>query len=119
MNDFWQYFFIFLGVLAGCATLLLIVGAILIAMPQSRFRSFVIEIMGWTAAATAVAGVISPIDAIPDFIPVAGQADDVAYIVMGILGALFAYHQRRWRAKQEDGKLVHIDLTKSPEKRPT
>jgi len=119
MQEFWQAFFIFLGVAAICLTVFFITLAVLLSLPQSRFRSFVKEILGWTAAATAVAGVLSPLDFIPDVIPVAGQADDLLYIIGGIMSAYFAYTQRRWRGQHPPADLVHIDMTKNPEKLPT
>jgi uncharacterized membrane protein YkvA (DUF1232 family) len=45
--------------------------------------------------------VISPVDLVPDVIPVAGQMDDLAYIVCAIASFWMAYRQRTQRL--EDG----------------
>ena len=80
-----------------CGTLLVALLMILLAMPNSRLRSAVMEILGWTVSAGSAALLISPIDLVPIFVPVLGQVDDVGYIIAGIGGALLAYRQRQQR----------------------
>jgi uncharacterized membrane protein YkvA (DUF1232 family) len=91
--EFLKYFFI--GIFALIALFL-----ILLALPKSRLRNLILEITGWGTAATATASVISPIDPVPDFIPLLGQMDDLGMIVLGICSAILAAYLRRQRKQQ-------------------
>jgi len=77
---------------------------ILLALPKSKMRSVLLEIGGWGTTATCAAGVVSPIDVIPDLVPVLGQSDDLTMIVIGTLSAVFAYFQRKRRHEEEKEK---------------
>lgn len=62
---------------------------VLLALPQSRLRQVLFRMISWINGLIAVLlgiSVVSPIDAIPDVVPVLGQADDV----MAIAGAIGA-----------------------------
>jgi uncharacterized membrane protein YkvA (DUF1232 family) len=65
-------------------------------------RCFLLEIGGWAAAALAAVYIVSPIDLIPDFIPVLGQIDDLGALVGGIAAVLTAISARRDRRQLED-----------------
>jgi len=98
MEAFWGFLkILFIGFFA-----LLIITVILLSLPKSRLRSFALEIIGWFTTAASAVSVFSPIDLIPDFIPVAGQLDDVAMIVVGSCSDIFTYMMRRQRKKLED-----------------
>ncbi len=73
-----------------CGTLLLGGFMVLVAMPQSRMREVLMPIVGWAVAALSAVYVVSPIDVLPDFIPIAGWLDDGGAIVTGIAGAVMA-----------------------------
>lgn len=79
-------------VIVICTTLLFALFIVLLAMPNSRLRSAVMEMLGWTVSAGSAVLVISPVDLIP-FFPV----DDVGYIIAGIGAAVLAYRQRQQR----------------------
>lgn len=76
--------------------------AILLALPKSKFRSFALEAMGWTGGGASLLWIASPIDLIPEFIPIAGELDDVGYIISGIICAITIYMQRKNRQRDFD-----------------
>jgi hypothetical protein len=83
----------------GLAALLLI----LLAMPTTRFLSTALEIGGWAGAAAGAVAVASPVDFVPDIVPVLGQADDALYGILGLLCAALAYTQRQQRRRRTAG----------------
>jgi uncharacterized membrane protein YkvA (DUF1232 family) len=80
-----------------CGTLLILAFLILLAMPKSMLRGVLLEILGWLGAVLAGLYVVSPIDVIPDFIPVLSWIDDGGAIVGGIASAVTALSARRDR----------------------
>lgn len=56
---------------------------VLLAMPRSRMRNWLTNfVMRLMATGAAGAYALSPIDFIPDFIPVLGQMDDVTILLL-------------------------------------
>lgn len=98
MEEFWDL----LQIVAICVTIVVVLLIILLALPQSKFRSFLLETLGWTGTGVSAVGLVSPVDIFPDVIPILGQADDVGYIIFGIMCGILAYQQHRRR--QNDTK---------------
>ena len=85
----------------GCCGLLTLF-MILLALPQSRLRYYVLRGLGivfFTVTVLLALYIISPLDAVPDVIPVLGQIDDggalIGAIITGLSGAL-----AWWNSKQ-------------------
>ncbi len=94
-------FFSFLKVLVIGVVVVLVVFMILMALPKSKLRNLVVEYLGWGTTAVSAVSVVSPVDMIPDLIPVLGQTDDIGMLVTGLGSAFLAYQMRRQRKKLE------------------
>lgn len=77
-----------------CATALIMALMILLAMPKSMLRCVLLEIAGWAGTVLAGLYILSPIDLIPDFIPVAGWIDDGGALIGGVASAVAALSAR-------------------------
>lgn len=97
-----QSFFHFLEVLVIGIAVLIGLFIVLLALPESKLRAVALEALGWGGAAISTVGIISPIDLIPDVIPVVGQLDDIGYIVFGFISALTAYFLRKKRLNEAE-----------------
>lgn len=104
MEGFWSFlktifigFFIFAGLFI-----------ILLSLPKSKLRSFVLEIFGWVSAGASVVYVILPFDFLPDVLPVMGWIDDIGAVIIGLSSAIAAYSKRKKRlALQEKPLELH------------
>jgi uncharacterized membrane protein YkvA (DUF1232 family) len=63
----------------------------LLSLPQSRLRSVLMEMAKYGLALLFALLIVSPIDAVPDLIPLLGWGDDVGYL----LGAISAFASAR------------------------
>ena len=110
-----EAFFEFLGVVAVCVAAIVIAFGILVALPRSPMRDFLLRLSG-RLGATAAAGVyaLSPIDAIPDFIPALGQADDIGVLLLLLYYwyTFFVSPQTRPQAKSGGGRVIDVKPVK-------
>ncbi len=91
-----------LKILAIIIASLIIIFLILLALPNSKLRSSILKIyaiVSFIIAITSAGYVISPLDALPDFIPVAGQTDDLAAAISSLASAITGYIS--WQKSKE------------------
>lgn len=61
---------------------------VLLAMPQSRLRSFLMPIVGWCFALFCGAYILSPVDIVPEaVVGPFGLIDDAGALIAGIMAA--------------------------------
>lgn len=98
----------FLKFMAILIAVLIVVFLVLLALPKSRLRQSILKIYSIVALVSTILSVIyiiSPIDAIPDFIPIAGQSDDLVAAISALATAITSYIS--WQKSKENIK----DLT--------
>jgi len=84
--------------LIWCGGAVLVVFMVLLAMPKSMLRCVFLEVAGWLIGLLAAIYVVSPIDIVPDFIPVLGWLDDGGALIGGagaVITALMARSDRK------------------------
>ncbi len=94
-------FFNFLSVLIGGFFAFLITLIFAISLKSSWFTSNLIRVLSYLGIGISTAALISPVDLIPDAIPVAGQADDVMYLIGLIASAAIAYFNKRNQVEEK------------------
>ncbi len=83
---------------------------VLLALPKSRLRYYVLRIMAgvfFTIAGLFALYILSPADLVPDVIPILGQIDDVGALVglvMTVISAITA-----WRSSRQPGPMGRVD----------
>src|SRR5882724_7560607 len=90
-------FFSFLKVVTIGIFALIALVLVLLAIPQTRFKSTVTEFLAWCGFVGASGLVLSPLDLIPDVIPVIGWADDAGYVLLALACAYLGWKQRQHR----------------------
>lgn len=98
-------FFSFLKFIAVIIGVLIVIFLVLLSLPNSKLRQSVMKIysiISLVATIFSALYIISPIDAIPDFIPVAGQSDDLVALITAIATASTSYFS--WQASKKRAK---------------
>jgi uncharacterized membrane protein YkvA (DUF1232 family) len=90
-------FFSFLKVIAIGGFALIALVLVLLAIPQTRFKRTLTEFLAWLGFVGASGLVVSPLDLIPDVIPVLGWADDAGYVLVALACAYIGWKQRQYR----------------------
>ena len=83
-----------------CFTILGITLMVLLAMPKSKLRSYLLEVGKYGLTILLALLVVSPIDIVPDVIPALGWGDDLAYLI----GAVASFKSAR--REREERKLL-------------
>jgi len=103
-------FFSFLKVATIGIFALIALVLVLLAIPQTRFKSTVTEFLAWCGFVGASGLVLSPFDLIPDVIPVIGWADDAGYVLLALACAYIGWKQRHRRLTTD----TVIDMEPTP-----
>lgn len=78
-----------------CGTSIVIAFGVLLAMPKSELRSFLMPIVGWTFALLAGMYCLSPVDVIPEIVAGPfGLIDDVGMAIAGFAAAKAAMNAK-------------------------
>jgi len=90
MEGFWD----FLKVLAIVNGALIALFLVLLALPESKVAKLFFKILGiinYVIAGLLIVYILSPIDLLPDVIPVLGQTDDAAGIIALVVDGVIGY----------------------------
>ena len=110
-------FFSFLKVIAIGGFVLIALVLVLLAIPQTRFKSTLTEFLAWLGFVGASGLVVSPLDLIPDVIPVIGWADDASYVLLALACAYIGWKQRQHRLTTDP--VIDMKRTSRFSKEPT
>jgi uncharacterized membrane protein YkvA (DUF1232 family) len=80
-----------------CVTLVVVTFIVLSSFPESRLKSAALELGKWMVVLFCLALILSPIDIVPDVIPVVGWGDDIGYLVGAVAAAKSAWDERNKR----------------------
>ncbi len=108
MYQFWEFAKLFL-IINGTLFALFI---ILLSIPQSKLRIILFKIFGITAYCTTgliLVYIISPLDLLPDIIPVIGQMDDAAGIITAIFTGLTGWLSFKKSIEPSNNKKKEIE----------
>src|SRR5262249_10080444 len=88
-------FFSFLKVATIGIFALIALVLVLLAIPQTRFKSTLTEFLAWFGFLGASGLVVSPVDLIPDILPVIGWTGDLGYALLALVCGYIWWNQRR------------------------
>ena len=94
-------FFSFLKVATLGIFALIALVLVLLAIPQTRLKSTLTELLAWFGFLGASGLVVSPVDLIPDVLPVIGWADDLGYALLALVCGYIGWNLRRRRLTGE------------------
>jgi uncharacterized membrane protein YkvA (DUF1232 family) len=92
-----EAFFVFLKVAIIGSFALIALVLVLLAIPQSRLKSTLSELLAWCGCLGASGLIASPVDLIPDMLPVIGWTDDLGYALLALVCGSIGWKQRRRR----------------------
>ena len=94
-------FFSFLKVATIGIFVLIALVLVLLAIPQTRLKSTLTELLAWFGFLGASGLVVSPVDLIPDVLPVIGWTDDLGYALLAVVCGYIGWNLRRRRLTGE------------------
>jgi uncharacterized membrane protein YkvA (DUF1232 family) len=84
----------FLKFIAILVVALIVIFLVLLSLPNSKLRQSILKIysiVSYIVTAISVIYIISPLDIVPDVIPVAGQGDDLVAAISALATAISGY----------------------------
>lgn len=79
-----------------CGAILSFAFLILLALPNSRLRAFLLPIVGWGMAIFCAIYCVSPVDIVPEiFLGPFGLVDDIGAVFLGVAGASTAINAKK------------------------
>jgi len=93
MGEFWGFLKILIGFTCVSFTLMVITFLVVSALPASKFRGLFFGVFSkfmWAVVVLMIIYIVSPVDLIPDVIPVVGQVDDSAAAIKAVLAGIAA-----------------------------
>jgi uncharacterized membrane protein YkvA (DUF1232 family) len=90
-------FFSFLTVATIGVLALLALVLVLLAIPQTRLKSTLTELVAWGGFLGASGLIVSPVDVMPDILPIVGWTDDIGYALLALVCGYIGWTQRRRR----------------------
>lgn len=106
-------FFGFMKMLVGSGTVMFIVMLVLLSLPQSKLRLVGLEMCKYAMCVALVLMIPSPIDILPDAIPVLGWLDDIGYIVGAVTAFKSAAGDRERRKLIDDIELAELNARRN------
>ncbi|HKQ49861.1 MAG TPA: YkvA family protein [Phycisphaerae bacterium] len=108
-------FFSFLKTFVMCGTVFFITMTVLLALPQSKLRSVGLEMSKWALACGLLLMCPSPVDVIPDVVPLIGWGDDLAYLIAAGFTVKSALGERQRRSELEQLEFEQMMAAKRAE----
>jgi uncharacterized membrane protein YkvA (DUF1232 family) len=94
------------------AAIIIVLLIILLSLPNSPLRKWLLKVVGGLLIAVTlfcVVYIVSPVDALPDVLPLIGQVDDLGALITGVLNLVGGIIMLVQKPKQVKAPLAGAD----------